>query len=255
MLEQVVRHHVAMMGSHGRRDYVLVFLPLLEQGGESYRRSFALSLDSLPDPKTRATWGDLVAHEMFHLWNGWMLRGADYTSTQWFQEGFTEYSANLAVARSGLVDADWFRATLAQHILTSRRLLTSLEDIGTHKGPPLYSAGALVAFEWDVRIRDATHGRRDLGDFFRALMRRTNDGARTYAWADLRAALEETAPGDWEDFYRSFIHAQRASPMEPALALVGQKFVADPGGGGRIIADPSSTVAAKRLWAQLLRSR
>jgi len=34
------------------------------------------------------------------------------------------------------------------------------EDIGTKKGPPLYSAGALVAFSWDVKIRVASSGGR-----------------------------------------------------------------------------------------------
>lgn len=255
LLERVARHHVAMMGTPGSRDYVLVFLPQLDQGGESYRSSFALSIDAQPAPGNLATWGNLVAHEMFHLWNGWMLRGADYASSQWFQEGFTEYAANLAIARSGLVDDGWLRDKLAGHAMNARRLTTSLENIGTRKGPPLYSAGALVAFAWDVRLREATHGRRDLGDFFRALVRRTNGGAQAYAWEDLLAALEATAPGDWAAFHETYIRAVGVSPLVPALAAAGQTPVEGPDGIVRIEADPAAPAEARRLWAALVRRR
>ncbi|MCC6653257.1 MAG: hypothetical protein IT348_19050 [Candidatus Eisenbacteria bacterium] len=254
LLESVVSHHVGLLGSPGRSDYVLALLPPLDGGGESYRGSFAASLDSLPDSQSPATLGNLVAHEMFHLWNGWKLVGADYASTQWFQEGFTEYVANLAMARSGRVDADWFRSKLAYHVETARQLTTSLEDIGTRKGRPLYSAGALVAFEWDVRIRQATQGRHDLGGFLRALVRQTNRGARAYAWADMRAALEATAPGDWEAFYLAFVHAKASLPIGPTLAVVGQTLIEAPDGHVIILADTAATPAAKRLWSGLLRS-
>ena len=254
MLERIVRHHVGMLGSPRRHDYALVLLPLPGGGGESYRGSFALCVDSLSDPQARAKLGNLVAHEIFHLWNGWMLRGADYSSTQWFQEGFTEYVANLAMARSGRVEPDWFRTKLAQHVTNSRQLTTSLEEIGTHKGPPLYSAGALVALEWDVRLRSATNGRRDLGDFFRALLRRTDGGAKEYAWADLRAALEETAPGDWDAFRQAYLRAMAPSPVEPALAALGQRLIEPPTGPVRIEPDPAASKKARQRWNELLRS-
>lgn len=253
-LTPIVRHHVTRMGSPGRRDYLVVFLPQLESGAESYRGSFALCMDSLPTPTTRATWTNLVAHEMFHLWNGWMLRGADYASSQWFQEGFTEYEANLATASSGRMGEQWLRGKLARHVENARRLTTTLEETGGHKGPPLYSSGALVALAWDVRIRAATDGRRNLADFFRQLMRRTDGAVREYAWPDLRAALEATAPGDWEAFYQSFIHAKGTLPVEQTLATVGQRTVEAPDGAVRVEADPAATADAKRLWAGLLRT-
>ena len=254
-LGPIARHHVRTTRFTGHRDYVVAFLPHLESGAESYRGSFALCIDSLPSPSNRATWANLVAHEMFHLWNGWILRGADYTSSQWFQEGFTEYEANRATASSGLVSDDWLRGKLARHVENARRLTTTMEETGGRKGPPLYSTGALVAFVWDVRIRAATHGRRDLGDFFRELIRRTDRGARAYAWPDLRAALQATAPGDWEAFYQSFIRAKGTLPVEQALATVGQRMVETPDGRVHVEADPAAGLEARRLWAELPRAR
>lgn len=254
VLEPVIRHHVAMMGVVGRTDYVVVLLPQRDFGGESYRGSFAASMDSLPGPSTTAALGNLVAHEIFHLWNGWMLRGADYASTQWFQEGFTEYSANVAIASSGLVSEQWFRSKLAEHLRNSRELATTLENTGGHKGPPLYSAGALVAFAWDVRIREASAGRRNLGDFFRELLRRTDGGMRKYAWTDIRAALDATATGDWEGDYQAFVRGKQPLPIDPALAAVAQRRIED-AGGVRIEADPGAPAAARQRWAELLRAR
>ena len=252
-LGSIARHHVELMKSGGKKSYVVVLLPELERGGESYRSSFALNTDQ-PGPSGVPTWTNLVAHEMFHLWNGWMLRGADYTSSQWFQEGFTEYVANRAIASSGLVDETWFRNKLATHIETSRQLTTTLENIGTRKGPPLYSAGALVALAWDLRIRAATGGKRDLGDFFRELMRRTDDGSRAYAWADLRASLNSVVPADWEGFYEAHIRGDRPLPVAEVLAEVGQ-LVIEGSDGVKVEADPAAAATAKRRWAEFVSRR
>jgi predicted metalloprotease with PDZ domain len=248
VLQPVIRHYVATMRNRSRIDYVVVLLPALESGAESYRASFALNTDA-PGPATSPIWGNLVAHEIFHLWNGWLLRGADYASTQWFQEGFTEYAANIAIAASGLVEADWLRAKLATHVQNARRLETTLENTAGRKGPPLYSAGALVAFGWDVQIRAATHGKRNLGDFFRELFRRTDGGRREYAWTDLRAALEAVAPDDWEDYYQLYVRGNEKLPIQQALATVGLRMVDNADGTVRVDPEPGAKRAAKQLWA------
>jgi predicted metalloprotease with PDZ domain len=255
LLAHAVRHHVAAMGFRGNADYVVVLLPQRERGGESYRHSFALNLEDPPGPASRTEMGNLVAHEIFHLWNGWALQGADYASTQWFQEGFTEYVANVTMASAPGFGEDWLRDRLAAHVRNARRLTGAPEAMGTHKGPPLYAAGALVAFAWDVRIRAATHGGRDLSDFFRELLRRTDGGARAYAWPDLRAALETTAPGDWEREYQSYVHGAGPLPVAEALAATGQRLVEAGDGTVRIGADPAATADAKRSWRRLARGR
>ncbi len=255
LLAHAVRHHVAAMGFRGRADYVVVLLPQRERGGESYRHSFALNLEEPPGPGRRAAMGNLVAHEIFHLWNGWALAGADYASTQWFQEGFTEYVANVTTASAPGCDEDWLRGKLAGHVRDARRLAGAPEAMGTHKGPPLYAAGALVAFAWDVRIREATRGRRDLADFFRELLRRTDGGARAYAWPDLRAALEAVAPGDWQREYESYVHGAGPLPVDAALAATGLRRVAAGDAEVRIEADPAATAEAERRWRRIVRGR
>ncbi len=253
LLGHVLRHHTAVMGSHARHDYLVLLLPQVERGGEAYRGSFALTVETPPDSGSSTTWGNMVAHELFHQWNGWQLQGADYASTLWFQEGFTEYEANRAMLRTDLGGEEGFRTRLARHIGNSRRLATTLENIGSHKGQPLYSAGALVAIIWDVRIRAATADRRSLSDFLRAMLRVTDQGHRTYGWPDVHAALEATAPGDWEAFHARFIAGSEPLPIAETLSQLGLRLV-ESGNSMRLVPDSSASAEATRRWRRLVKA-
>src|SRR5258705_7444939 len=149
-----------------------------------------MTVDLPPTRANRPVWGGTLAHEIFHYWNGWRLAGSDYTASQWFQEGFTEYASNVSMVSSSVIEPADFLRKLSDHVGNYQKLTTTLEAIGSHKGPPLYSAGALVAFSWDVLIRHATGGKRNIGDFFATLWRQTQQGHRPYEWKDIREALQ-----------------------------------------------------------------
>ncbi len=252
ILEPVVRRYEAAMVLSSRVDYVVVLLPQLEGGAESYRSSFALTIGSPSSAVNSSTWGNTVAHEIFHVWNGWRLHGEDYASSQWFQEGFTEYTANATMVRSDLLNEDEFLRMLSRHVQRYRTLTTTFENIGTRKGPPLYSGGALIAFSWDAMIRSGSVDGHTLADFWRELLRGTGDGKRAYRWTDIREALARTAPGDWEAYYQAHIRGDTPLPLVPTLALVGLRLVRGKDGSERIEADPASTPAAKALWRDLV---
>ena len=224
VLGAALRRLVAFIGVAGEADYLVVLLPQGERGGESFRASFAFTFDSTPSRANRGDWANTIAHEIFHYWNGWRLTGADYQASQWFQEGFTEYAANLALVSAGLVTPEEFYGKLATHVSDYRRLTTPLDAPGGHKGPPLYGGGALVAFIWDTRIREATAGRRGVGDVLHELLERTDGGARPYAWADIQAALEKVAPDDWASFERRYIHGTEPLPVDEALMRIGLRI-------------------------------
>lgn len=105
----------------GDGSYLVELLPAVERGGEVFRDSFALNWNEAPTAANRADWGNIIAHELFHFWNGTRLRGADYVATQWFQEGFTEYMANTTQLATGQVTADQFHARLAKHVDNYRK--------------------------------------------------------------------------------------------------------------------------------------
>ena len=145
----------------------------------------------------------------------------------------------------GLSRPGWFFARLAAHVTNDRMLTTPLGAPATHKGPPLYTGGALVVLTWDTMIREATHGQRGVGDVLRALLRNTDDGARPYAWSDIQAALESVAPGDWAEFHRRCIHGTEPLPLAEAFARVGLRMSQGDVGAMRIEPDPSASEPAQ----------
>lgn len=251
MLGPVIQRFVKIMGYDESESYSVVLLPVLDRGGEAFRNSFAMSLDTPPSSANRSDWGNTIAHEIFHYWNGSRLRGADYPTSQWFQEGFTEYVANVSMA-AAMADPDGFRKKLSNHVGNYRKLATTLEGGGTRKGPPLYSAGALVAFSWDVMIREATGGKRNLGDFLRELWRRTDRGQRPYEWSDIQAALEATAPLDWKTFHGAHIRGDKPLPLVDIFTRAGLHLGQAEDGSPRVEMDTAASTSAASLWKGLL---
>lgn len=250
-LQTIVTREVALMGFEGTEAYNVVLMPTKERGGESYRQSFAFAFDN-PTPANVGQWANTIAHELFHYWNAARLQGADYASTQWFQEGFTEYVANLVLVTGRIVTPDAFLARLGSHIANARKLTTTLENIGTRKGPPLYSAGALVAFCFDVMLRGASDGRQDIGSFFRNFWRLTAAGERKYTWPDIGAALAATAPGDWRGFYLRHIRGNEPLPLEQAFRQAGLALAEGANGAPLVSIDESAPKPARRLFHGLV---
>jgi predicted metalloprotease with PDZ domain len=250
-LQGIVSREVALMGYTARDTYNVILVPTQDTGGEAYRQSFLYEFEN-PSRDNLPTWANTMAHEIFHYWNYARLQGADYASTQWFQEGFTEYVANLTLVKAGIVTPDAFLEKLSNHVANYRRLTTTLEAIGTHKGPPLYSAGALVAFSFDVMIRKASFGSRDIGTFFRNLWRYTKGGERKYAWADIAAALKGAAPLDWQAFYAKHIRGNEPLPLDGVFRDAGLKLVTSKNGIPTVSRDPSGRAPEVALWRQLV---
>ncbi len=155
MIKTIITREVDFMNYKEKEIYTVVLVPVSDQGGNSFHQSFVYCYNN-PTQDNKDIWGNTLAHEIFHYWNSSKLEGADYASSQWFQEGFTEYVANLIMVTGNIIDSTTFLNKLSKHVNNYRRLTTTLENYGTHKGPPLYSAGALVAFMWDIQIREAT---------------------------------------------------------------------------------------------------
>jgi len=251
VLETIIDLEVHLMDDREKEVYNVVLLPTADNGGNAFRQSFAYCYTS-PDRDNRDVWGNTLAHEIFHYWNYSRLRGADYQSSQWFQEGFTEYVANLVMVRGKIIDADAFIRKLSHHVNNYRKLTTTLENYGTHKGPPLYSAGALVAFLWDVQIVSASGGRRDIGDLFRNMMVQTDMGGRDYSWKDIKASMEATAEGDWEGFYQSHIRGDEPLPLEAMLPLAGLRLQTLADGSEQVQYDTAATAEAGNVWRSLI---
>ncbi|MGD8590133.1 MAG: PDZ domain-containing protein [Chromatiales bacterium] len=205
-LEKICSTHVQLFGDLPIDDYLFLLWVVGEgYGGLEHRNSTSLicSRDDLPaSTDTEMTEGyrrllGLCSHEYFHLWNVKRIMPAVFqangmqqevhTRQLWVFEGITSYYDELALIRSGVIDAKNYFELLAQTITRvmrgSGRLKQTLEESSfdawtkfykQDENAPnaivsYYTKGAMFALALDLHIRLHTAGRQSLDDVMRQL--------------------------------------------------------------------------------------
>ncbi|MBB4634095.1 PDZ domain-containing protein [Longimicrobium terrae] len=195
------------------------------QGGLEHRNSTALLVDrfSFRGMGYESVLG-LVAHELFHAWNGKRLRPEvlgpfdytreAYTRELWVVEGFTTYYTDLVLRRAGLITPQRYLDKLAEMItrfqqqpgrgvqpLEESSFDTWIKFYRPDANSPnatisYYQKGALVALLLDMAIREHTGNARSLDDVMRLLWERW--GARDVGFPEgtVQAVLSEVAGTD-----------------------------------------------------------
>lgn len=189
----------------------------------------------------------LYAHEIFHAWNVKRLRPAElvpyrYDAAQptpllWVSEGITDYYADLAQVRGGLVDSAGFARLLAGKIdNVAAAPPTALEDasLSTWVHPTdgsdylYYPKGSVVGFLLDVMIRDASDNRRSLDDVMRDLYVATYKKGQGFTNDQWWAAVSRAAGGrSFADFSRRYVDGREELPYATVLPLAGFRVAAD----------------------------
>ena len=188
------------------------------------------------------------AHEIAHAWNVKRLRPADLvpyvydrpqpTTWLWMSEGVTDYYADLALVRSGLVDeAQFLNVTLGKIDGVAERPATALEDaslqawLGMTDGTSdlYYDKGSLAGLALDIIIRDASDNRRSLDDVMRELWTETwKKTGRGFTADDFWNAVARAAGGRaLGDFNRRYIGGREPFPWETWLPRAGWTIVTD----------------------------
>jgi predicted metalloprotease with PDZ domain len=189
----------------------------------------------------------LYAHEIFHGWNVKRLRPADlwpyqYAHEQptpwlWVSEGITDYYADLAELRGGVIDSTKFLELTSGKIgEVSTAPPTALEDasLSTWVHPTdgtgylYYPKGSLAGFLLDVLIRDASDNRRSLDDVLRELYRATYRKGRGFTAADWWGAVSRAAGGrSFAEFNARYIDGRDPFPWDDALPRAGLRIASD----------------------------
>jgi hypothetical protein len=175
--------------------------------------------------------GSTLAHELLHLWvpNGLGLEG-EYA---WFYEGFTLYQAlRLGVRQGTLTFQDYLNA-LARSYDGYKSVrggdTHSLVEASTRRwtGTPslVYNKGLLVAFLYDLTLRQQTNHKKSLADVYRELFRRR---ATSRSGADGSATVIDVlkSMGEMEDFTRLYIENPVAVDLEASIAPFGLRVEA-----------------------------
>src|SRR5260370_23308232 len=118
-----------------------------------------------------------LTHELFHFWvpNALALEG-DY---DWFYEGFTVYQAARTAVRLGLLTFPEFLNAIARaydaYALAVDHDRWSLVEASKRRwtvgAPSIYSKSMVVAFLYDLKLRNQSHGKHSLDDAYRKTIR------------------------------------------------------------------------------------
>lgn len=229
----IIEDHAATFGGDSRRNATLMLAPFPRQAGagrwSAETRGDTVLLLSGRSPSKTAALSQLsfpLAHELFHLWvpNGLKLDG----SYDWFYEGFTLYQALRAGVRRELLTFEDYlgalgRAFDAYKAARDRDKLSLLEASKQRwAGSPalVYNKGMLVAFLYDLTLRQLTRGRRSLDDVYRELF-------RLYSAPESRRDANEAvlavlnAQGEMQDFTRRYVEGAGTVDLAAALAPFG----------------------------------
>src|SRR5438105_3626034 len=189
----------------------------------------------------------LYAHEIFHAWNVKRLRPSDLwpyrydqeqpTRLLWISEGITDYYADLAEVRGGIVNAKGF------YDLTSDKMSqvdalppTALEDasLSTWVHPRdgteyiYYPKGSLAALLIDIMIRDASDNRSSLDDVMKTLYNAAYKNGRGFTSDEWWSTVTKLANGkSFRDFYARFIDGRQPLPYDQIFPLAGLRVARD----------------------------
>ena len=189
----------------------------------------------------------LYSHEIFHAWNVKRLRPSDmwpyrYDTEQptpllWISEGITDYYADLAEVRGGIVDAKGFYAMTDDKISeVTATPPAALEDASLSTwihprdgtGYIYYSKGSLAGLLIDIMVRDASDNHSSLDDVMRTLYNAAYKNGRGFTSDEWWATVSKAANGkSFTDFYARYIDGREPFPYDKVLPLAGLRLAHD----------------------------
>jgi predicted metalloprotease with PDZ domain len=187
----------------------------------------------------------VIAHEMFHAWNVKRLRPVELvpyaydraqpTTLLWMSEGITDYYADLALVRGGVVPAEFFfQITGGKISQVSNSPPVALEDasLSTWIEPDdgtaflYYPKGSLAGLMLDIMIRDATNNRQSLDDVLRELYHSTYKNGTGFSEEQFWDAVSRAAGGkSFDEFEAAFVDGREAYPWDRILPLAALELV------------------------------
>ena len=194
----------------------------------------------------------VVAHEFFHLWNVKRIRPdalgpfdytkENYTKVLWVAEGITDYYADIALVRSGLVSEGDFLTATARSIQnlqnTPGRLVQSAEESSydswikyyrpdensQNSQVSYYDKGAILGLLLDMEIRKRSNNAKSLDDVMRYLYVEFFKNDRNYGPEDFQKACELMAGASLEEFFAKYVRSREELDYNASLDAVGLRI-------------------------------
>jgi len=179
----------------------------------------------------------LLAHELFHSWNGKHIVPAELYEPDlsqvvkspniWFVEGVTTYYEALSVYRAGEHKRQTFYSLITSFIQDGN-VTESLEQmsVDSWKGlnPILYTKGALVALALDLKIRWATNNARSLDDVMRQMHDQLATNSKQFTAESLRRFISKVAGENLDEFFARYVTGSERLDVDAVLSQAGLKL-------------------------------
>jgi predicted metalloprotease with PDZ domain len=209
----------------------------------------------------------LVAHEFFHLWNVKRIRpdalgpfdyaNENYTKVLWVAEGITDYYADIALRRAGLISERDFLTAAARSFQslqnTPGRLEQSAEESSfdswikfyrqdensINSQVSYYDKGSILGLLLDLEIRNRSNGTKSLDDVMRYLFNEFYKKDRNYNSQDFQQACEQMAGSSLAEFFAKYVRGREELDYNGALSAAGLELdIPDVTEGGKSPARP-----------------
>ncbi|MDQ6768672.1 MAG: PDZ domain-containing protein, partial [Gemmatimonadota bacterium] len=246
-LKRVIPAEARVFGEVPWTTYSILQISDPSYGGGSGLEHQNSHVDVFGPEMIGSTPSSLYAHEIFHAWNVKRLRPSELwpyrydqeqpTPLLWISEGITDYYADLAEVRGGVMSAAGFYAATWDKISQVAALPpTALEDasLSTWIHPRdgteyiYYPKGSLAGLLLDIIIRDASDNRRSLDDVMRELYNTDYKNNRGFTSDEWWSAVSRAANGkSFTDFYARYIDGREPYPWDDVLPLAGMRIARD----------------------------
>lgn len=160
------------------------------------------------------TWRTMLLHELFHLWNAESFRYKDGRE-HWFNEGFSEFYAFQAAAKTGIINGHEALAIAAQPIgfYNSVSMLgkLSMKEAGKNNKSKfdnyflIYHGGWVAAMLLDHDIRSKTLNKCSLDHGMRFLYKNYYRNENLYNSDDIVAAIKDSCELDYKVFFDRYV--------------------------------------------------
>ncbi|HEY5439844.1 MAG TPA: PDZ domain-containing protein [Gemmatimonadaceae bacterium] len=189
----------------------------------------------------------VYAHEIFHSWNVKRLRPLDMwpyryemmqpTAWLWVSEGITDYYADLALVRGGVINATGFLGkteTKMDHV--DKTVPIALTDASLQAWIHMtdgtqdiyYDKGSLAGLALDIMIRDATDNAASLDGVMRSLYAADYKTGKGFTPAEWWGAVSRAAKGaNVAEFNDKYVDGRERYPWDQWLARAGWRLHTD----------------------------
>jgi len=255
--ERIMEEHSRVTGFQLRSNAVLMLIPYPGEAGperwsaETRGNDVVLVLGKQASRrKVLARLGIVLSHELFHLWvpNSLKLKG-DY---DWFFEGFTLYHALRTDLRLGLITFDDYLETIASVYDAYRSspdgdrlsLLEASERRWTTSSSLVYEKGMLVAFIYDLKLRNLTDCGASLDNIYADLFRQpvTGQGSANETIIGLLSGRDGL-----KSFARDYVENAGKLSLDAALSTYGIEIRQESAGATKLVVSRNPTESQRKL--------